>query len=117
MRRTTALLALLLTTACSTSAAEDATDYTVANETRTDTAGSADLILPGANEDQARTAIRDHAAGLDGLQLYYLKVMRTEDASTYVCRARWYSDEHAYAGHSDHTEQPTTWPHLAVNCP
>ncbi|MGW3627296.1 hypothetical protein [Streptomyces sp. NPDC000880] len=116
MRRTTALLALLLATACSTTSSPA---YTVANETRAETSGSADLILPGATEGQARAAIRDYAASLNGphLQLYYLKVMRTEDASTYVCRARWYSDEHAYAGHSDRTEQPTSWPHLAVTCP
>ncbi|WP_406199246.1 hypothetical protein OG331_23020 [Streptomyces sp. NBC_01017] len=80
--------------------------------------GSADLIRPGVTKAEAQDAIRDHAAGLNGYELYYLKVMRSTDAHRYVCRARWYADPDAYLTHSGNTEAwPDSWPHVAINCP
>ncbi|NUP16617.1 MAG: hypothetical protein HOZ81_11010 [Streptomyces sp.] len=82
------------------------------------TTGSADLIIPGATKEQARTAIRDHARSIHDAELYYIKVQRSQTASHYVCRARWYADPDSYRAHSGNTEAvPDSWPHLAINCP
>ncbi|SDM46744.1 hypothetical protein SAMN04487981_101616 [Streptomyces sp. cf386] len=89
-----------------------------ARETADGSTGSADLIIPGATKEQARAAIRDHARGIRGAELYYIKVQHSEAASRYVCRARWYADPDAYRAHSGSTEAwPDSWPHLAINCP
>jgi hypothetical protein len=91
--------------------------YTVSRRTQQDGTGSVDLVLADATKGEARDAIREYAADLEGAELYYLKVVTAEDADRYVCRARWYRDATAYDAHSDRTEQPTSWPHLAINCP
>jgi hypothetical protein len=108
----TAVLATL--TACSSS--QPAT-YTVANRAQHNGAGSADLIWPDATKTQARDALTEYAAGLEDVDLYYLKVMHAEDATTYVCRARWYRDAASFQVHTVGQTTPSSWPHLAVNCP
>jgi hypothetical protein len=109
-----AIAALATLTACSTS---QAADYTVANRAQQGGTGSADLILPHADQGQARTAIRDYAGSIHGVDLYYLKVMRSTDATRYVCRARWYRDAQSFQAHAAGQAVPSIWPHLAVNCP
>jgi hypothetical protein len=116
-RRTAVTIAAVLLAACSACGSQPEPSYTVAHAITKGSAGSVDLIVPDANEDQARAAIRDYAAGLDGPELYYLKVVTSGGAPKYVCRGRWYVDELAYAEHGDGSEQPTKWPHLAVHCP
>jgi len=106
-------IAALALTGC----AGQAQGYTVAHRTEQNGTGSVDLILPDATTEQARDAIRDHADGIQGPELYYLKVVHTEDASRYVCRARWYRDATSYDAHSNHTTKPDAWPHLAITCP
>lgn len=92
--------------------------YVTVHETASGGTGSADLIVPGATKEQARAAIVDHARGIRGVELYYIKVQRSADATRYVCRARWYADPDSYRAHSGSTEAwPDSWPHLAINCP
>jgi hypothetical protein len=114
--RTTAaaIAALTALTACST---DQDVDYTVANRAQRNGAGSADLILPHATAGQARDAITDYAASIHGADLYYLKVMTAEDATRYVCRARWYKDAASFQTHTTGQTKPSNWPHLAVTCP
>lgn len=115
IRTTTSVIAALVTlAACS---ADAATSYTVTNRAQDNRAGSADLIWPDATKDQARDAITEYAADLEDVDLYYLKVMHTEDATTYVCRARWYRDAASFQAHANGQTTPSSWPHLAVNCP
>lgn len=118
---TLAAAALLTLTGCAGQApgstAASQSPVTV-RETTTGSTGSADLVIPGATKGQARTAIRNHARGIQGAELYYIKVMRSETASRYVCRARWYADPDAYRTRSGSTEAwPDAWPHIAINCP
>jgi hypothetical protein len=114
--RTTAsvITALAALTACT---ADQPTAYTVANRAQHNRAGSADLILTGATEQQARDALTQYAATIDGVDLYYLKVMPAKDATTYVCRARWYRNADAYQANTTDQTTPSSWPHLTVNCP
>jgi len=115
--RIKAIAAFIATLALASCAAQTEDGYTVANRAQRNGTGSADLVLPDATKSKARDAIREYAAGIKGAELYYLKVVTTEDAARYICRARWYRDATAYDAHSDHIEQPTSWPHLAINCP
>lgn len=108
-----ATLAVLTLAACS----HERPGYTVSHRAQQNGSGSADLILEGASTEQARDAIHDYAGRIHGAHLYYLKVMDHQDAPRYVCRARWYQDAQAYATYSGHTEQPDTWPYLAITCP
>jgi hypothetical protein len=114
--RATTMLSLAVLAAL-TSCAGQEDGYTVAHRTQRNGSGSADLVLPDADKDRARAAIRDYAAGIEGAELYYVKVVQGEDAGRYVCRARWYRDPAAYAAHSGHTQRPTSWPYLAITCP
>lgn len=119
-RITAAAIAALTLTSCSTGQHDTST---TATRTTQPTAshprfGSTDLILPGATKQDAKDAIRDRAKTLAGYELYYLKVMTAEDATRYVCRARWYADPDAYRAHSGTPDAlPDAWPHLAINCP
>ncbi|MEU0809526.1 hypothetical protein [Streptomyces sp. NPDC005970] len=126
MRRThTAVTTLVLLALAACGPTDDSADkgtrtgYTVRNKTERTRIGSADLILTGdtKTQTQARHAIKDYAHRIDGQDMYFLKAMTTEDAPRYICRARWYKDAKSYAAYSDHAEQPSTWPHLAMNCP
>lgn len=112
MTVTTAALATL--TACSSS---QPADYTVSHRAQQNSTGSADLILPDADQERARDALRDYAQDIDGADLYYLKVMRTKDATRYVCRARWYRDATSFQAHTNGQTTPSSWPHLTINCP
>ncbi|MFG2276960.1 hypothetical protein ACGFNY_45295 [Streptomyces chartreusis] len=109
--------ALLLAAVALTGCTQQAAAYTVSRHAEANGTGSADLVQAGATKSQARDAIRDYAAGIKGVELYYLKVVTTEDAARYVCRARWYRDATAYDANSDHTARPDAWPYLAITCP
>lgn len=91
--------------------------YTVAHQAQYNGTGSVDLILPDATRDEARSAIRDYARGIDGPGLYYLKVLRAESDQRYVCRARWYRDAAAFAAHTVDQAAPSQWPHITIVCP
>lgn len=114
--RTKAIAVLLAAAALTSCSQQDAT-YTVSRHTEANGTGSADLVLPDATKSQARDAIREYAAGIKEAELYYLKVVTTEDAARYTCRARWYRDAEAYDAHSDHATKPDAWPYLAIACP
>ncbi|GAA2108787.1 hypothetical protein [Streptomyces synnematoformans] len=91
--------------------------YTVTNHAQDAVTGTADLVMPDATPRTAQAAIEDFAAGLDdGQELYYVKVVRSTDASRYVCRARWYADARAFADYG-RANKPDAWPALETNCP
>lgn len=113
IRATAVLLAAVALTSCS----EQEATYTVSRHAEANGTGSVDLVRPDATTTQARDTIREYAASIKGAELYYLKVVTTEDADRYVCRARWYRDATSYDAHSDHAQQPDAWPHLAITCP
>lgn len=114
IRATAVLLAAVALTSCS----EQAATYTVSSHAEANGTGSVDLVLPDATKAEARDVIREYAASIKGAELYYLKVTRTEDATRYVCRARWYADPDSYRSHSGTTEaRPDSWPYLDINCP
>lgn len=112
-RRLILAAAPLLLTGCS----PQPPAYTQVNVTEQTATGYADLVLPDATTSQARDAITNYTAGITGQELYYVKVVHAEDASRYVCRARWYRDAAAYRQHGNDPATPTSWPHLAINCP
>ena len=92
-------------------------EYTVAHRAQGNGSGSADLVMPDAGQGQAREALRDYAGTVSGVQLYYLKVVRSEGGPGYVCRARWYKDAAAFRAHTVGESMPGRWPHLAIRCP
>ncbi|MFD5848308.1 hypothetical protein [Streptomyces chartreusis] len=112
-RATAVLLGVVLLGACT--APEHG--YTVTRRAQANGTGSVDLVLPGATRAQARQAIRDYAASIDGAELFYVKVVDGEGGGRYVCRGRWYRDAASYAEHGEGTGQPSSWPHLSVSCP
>ncbi|WP_399559566.1 hypothetical protein OIA45_48995 (plasmid) [Streptomyces chartreusis] len=114
IRIVTAVVAASVVAGCSSGPGDG---YTVAHRAQGNGSGSADLVMPDAGQGQAREALRDYAGTISGVELYYLKVVRSEGADRYVCRARWYRHAASYAAHSDHAAQPDVWPHLDITCP
>lgn len=119
LRTTAAAIAALTLTSCGTAQQDAGTTATRTTEPQPGhpRIGHTDLILPGATKQDAQDAIRDQAKTLTGYELYYLKVMHSRDAERYVCRARWYKNATAFQAHTIGQTTPSSWPHLAVNCP
>lgn len=89
----------------------------VVNRTEQAGTGSVDLILPGATTSSAQTAIRHYAATIHGPSLYYIRVLRAESASRYVCRAKWYRDMASFKTNAAPGQPaPGTWPYLSIVC-
>ncbi|WP_399559433.1 hypothetical protein [Streptomyces chartreusis] len=114
IRIVTAVVAAVALAGCSGGPGDG---YTVAHRAQGNGSGSADLVMPGAGQAQARQALRDYAGTISGVELYYLKVVRSEGAGRYVCRARWYRDAAAFRAHTVGESMPGRWPHLAIHCP
>lgn len=113
-----AIVAPVLATAGSATASDATPGYRPINQAERDGVGAVDLVMPDGTREGAQYAAHHFAAGIgDRPELYFIKVVRTERADQYVCRARWYRDAAAAEEHSAGRFTAKVWPALEMICP
>lgn len=120
----TAATLLLSLTACDSDDQEAKTvttpkapAYTVADKREKTETGSVDLVVPDANVDSAKAAVKDYAKTIGDQFLHYgITVVLADDPKVYICMVEWVKNKQAAKVYTGGRIESHTWPALSMLC-